>query len=67
LNIGVTYETFYLSGKMLVAIDLVKRSDSGFAKADAQFFKIIDGMPSVPEPLLTSKSCKTLSTSSEVN
>jgi hypothetical protein len=36
----------------LVAIDLLKRSES---------------MPSEPEPLLTSKSCKTLSTSSEVN
>jgi hypothetical protein len=59
LNIGVTYETFQLSGKTLVAIYLLKRIDSGLAKADAQFFKMIGGMPF--------KSCTTLSTSSEVN
>jgi hypothetical protein len=46
---------------------MLKRSDSGFAKADAQFFNMIGGMPSGPELLLTSKSCKTLSTSFEVN
>jgi hypothetical protein len=67
LNIGVTYDTFHLSGKTLVAIDLLKRRDSGFAKTDAQFFKMIGGMPSGPEPLLTYKSCRMLSTSSEVN
>jgi hypothetical protein len=67
LNIGVTYETFHLSGKTLVAIDLLKRSDSDFAKADAQFFKMIGGETSGPEPLLTSKFYKTLSTSAEVN
>jgi hypothetical protein len=50
LNIGITYETFHLSGKTLVAIDLLKRSDSGFAKADTQFFKMIGDMPSGPEP-----------------
>jgi hypothetical protein len=44
LNIGVTNETFHLSGKTLVAIHLLKRSDSDFAKADAQFFKMIGGM-----------------------
>jgi hypothetical protein len=44
-----------------------KRRNSGFAKADAQFFKMIGGMLSGPEPLLTFKSCKTHSTSSEVN
>jgi hypothetical protein len=32
LNIGVTYETFHLSGKTLVAIDLLK---------NAQFFKMV--------------------------
>jgi hypothetical protein len=36
-----------------------ERRDSGFAKTDAQFFKMIGGMPSGPEPLSTSK-CKTL-------
>jgi hypothetical protein len=30
-----------LWGKTLVAIDLLKRNDSGFAKADAYFFKMI--------------------------
>jgi hypothetical protein len=61
------YENFHLSGKTLVAIDLFKRRDSGFAKADVQFFEMIGGTPTGPEPLLTSKSCKTLSNSSEVN
>jgi hypothetical protein len=37
-----------LLGKTLVAMDLLKRRDSGFVKADAQFFKMIDGMPSRP-------------------
>jgi hypothetical protein len=50
LNIGVTYETFHLSEKTHVAIDLLKRRDNGFAKADAQFFKMIGGMASGPEP-----------------
>jgi hypothetical protein len=45
LNIEVTYETFYLLGKTLVPNDLLKRRDNGFAKADAQFFKMIGGMP----------------------
>jgi hypothetical protein len=58
-------KTVHLLGKMLVRP--VKRKDSGFAKADAQFFKMIGGMPSGPEPLLAFRSCKTLSTSSEVN
>jgi hypothetical protein len=31
------------SGKTLDAIDLLKRRDGGFAKADAQFFKMIGG------------------------
>jgi hypothetical protein len=63
-----TYETFHLSEKILAVIDLLQSdTDSDFAKADAQFFKMIGGMPSGSEPLLTSKSCKTLSTSSEVN
>jgi hypothetical protein len=48
LNIGVTYETFHLSLKTLVAIDLLKRRDSGFAKADEEFFKMIGGMPLAP-------------------
>jgi hypothetical protein len=43
-------------GKTLVAIDLLNERDSGFSKAEAQFFKMIGGMPSGPEPLLTSKS-----------
>jgi hypothetical protein len=60
-------ETFHLSGKTLVTKDLLKRRDSGLAKADEQFFKMIGGMPSGPEPLLTPKSCKTLSNSFEVN
>jgi hypothetical protein len=55
------YETFHLSGKTLVAIDLLKRSDRGFEKADTQFIKMIGGMPLGLEP------CKTLSTSSQVN
>jgi hypothetical protein len=54
LNIGV--ETFHLSGKTLVAIDQLKRREIGFAKADAQFFKMIGDMPSGQEPLLTYKS-----------
>jgi hypothetical protein len=41
LNIGVAYKTFHLSGKTLVAIDLLKRRDSGLTKA--QFFKMIGG------------------------
>jgi hypothetical protein len=41
LNFGVTYGIFHLSGKTLVAIDQLKRSDSGFVKTDAQFFKMI--------------------------
>jgi hypothetical protein len=40
-------ETF----QTLVARDLLKIRESGFAKADAQFFKMIGGMPSGPEPL----------------
>jgi hypothetical protein len=51
LNIEVIFDTFHLSGKTLVAIDLLKRRDSGFAKAVAHFFKIIDGMPLGPERL----------------
>jgi hypothetical protein len=50
-NIGVTYETFHLSVKTLVAIDVLKRSDSGFAKEDAQFFKMIGAMLSGPEQI----------------
>jgi hypothetical protein len=41
LNIGVSNETFHLSGKTLDVKDLLKRRDSGFAKTDAQFFKMI--------------------------
>jgi hypothetical protein len=67
LNTGVAHETFHLSGKTLVSIDLLKRRDSGFAKAGAEFFKLVGGMPSGPGPLLASKSYKTLSISSEVN
>jgi hypothetical protein len=40
-NIGLTYETFHLLGITLVAINLLKRRDDGFTKADAQFLKMI--------------------------
>jgi hypothetical protein len=62
LKIGVTYESFHLSGKTQVDIALLKIRQRGKANAVAQFFKINGGIPSGPAPLFVSSSKSARST-----
>ena len=66
LKIGVTFDSFHLSGKTHVATDMLNIRQSGKANADEQFFKINGGIPSGPAPLFVSSSKSARSTPSTV-
>jgi hypothetical protein len=67
LIMGVTNESFYLSGRIHVANYLLKSMQRGNANAEEQFFCISDGTPSGPRSLILSNSNNTFSTSETVN
>jgi hypothetical protein len=64
LKIGVTHESFHLSGKPQVDIALLKIRQRSKANVVAQFFKIIGGIPSGQAALFVTSSKSARSTSS---